>query len=397
MITQQDMIDELNRIVIGYNITWDAIKNDADRAIMKINAHLGAEYPMMSAVMLSPRHRYTIKCDGIDHPIFPERYILTVVIPFIATEVLARDEEFTTIYNKYAMDFENGLFDMFQNEFNKVPVEFRQDKDVGVFFSKDIAEHKIHEERDAQLPKFLFNVYYHFNHDYYPSTKPFTIDTKKYKYGESVTVLEPTISKFIQGIDCYEFLGWALDTNTTVVHQANDKINNIHSDVHLYARWKVTCVLNISNGVLSINPTYAQDVTTLIIPPYVKGQHVEVIAQGFDQDAINLISVKLPRNNLTISTDAFTQPSLHQLILPSYDYLRDFPQDVRIQTDAIHGTSIPYLYIPYSISVISENAISGVLKIQCEIESNPSSWATNDADEITWTDCQHIDWGVANG
>ena len=141
-MTQQDMINELNKMVIGYNINWDMIKYDADKAIMKINSHLGAEYPMMSDIMLSPNHRYTIKYNNMDLPIFPERYILTVVIPFIATEVLARDEEFTTIYNKYAMDFENGLFDMFQNEFNKVLPVFRQDPDVGVFFSKDTKEYE---------------------------------------------------------------------------------------------------------------------------------------------------------------------------------------------------------------------------------------------------------------
>ena len=60
-MTQQDIINELNKMVIGYNINWDMIKYDADKAIMKINAHLGAEYPMMSNIMLSPNHRYTIK------------------------------------------------------------------------------------------------------------------------------------------------------------------------------------------------------------------------------------------------------------------------------------------------------------------------------------------------
>ena len=147
-MTQQDIVNELNRMVIGYNINWDMIKYDADRAIMRINSHLGAEYPMISQVLLSPNHRYTITKNGHEYPIFPERYLLTVVIPFIATEILARDEEFTTIYNKYVVDFENGLFDMFQNEYNKVPLVFRQDTDVGVFFDKDHPNHKIHQDRD---------------------------------------------------------------------------------------------------------------------------------------------------------------------------------------------------------------------------------------------------------
>ena len=37
-MTQQDIVNELNRMVVGYNINWQMIKYDADRAIMKINA-----------------------------------------------------------------------------------------------------------------------------------------------------------------------------------------------------------------------------------------------------------------------------------------------------------------------------------------------------------------------
>ena len=43
-MTQQDIVEELNRIIVGYNITWDRIKYDADRAIEKINNHLGGTF-----------------------------------------------------------------------------------------------------------------------------------------------------------------------------------------------------------------------------------------------------------------------------------------------------------------------------------------------------------------
>lgn len=392
-MTQQDIIDELNRMVIGYNIHWDMIKYDADRAIMKINSHLGSEYPMMSDVMLSPQHRYTIRLGNNDVPIFPERYILTVVIPFIASEVLARDEEFTTIYNKYVMDFDNGLFDMFQNEFNKVPLVFRQDKDVGVFFSPDIKEHKIHKDRDRNLPVFEFNIYYHLNVKDYNPVQQFTMDTRKYKYGTDAVVLDTTISEFINDLEHYSFLGWATSPTDTIMYNAGDEIKNITRDIHLYAQWDEDAVLDITNtGVLTIKDAYASKLTTLIIPAYVSGVLVRTIANEFTTNADNLISVVLPRTNLTIESYAFNNTSLKSLILPLYDYLRDYPKRVTLKPNAINIHSLTSLYIPYSVSNIEANAINNVPTIRCEIETKPTGW-----EDGWYTGTTDIDWGVANG
>lgn len=404
-MTQQDIINELNKMVIGYNINWDMIKYDADKAIMKINAHLGAEYPMMSNIMLSPNHRYTIKYKNMDLPIFPERYILTVVIPFIATEVLARDEEFTTIYNKYAMDFENGLFDMFQNEFNKVLPVFRQDPDVGVFFSKDTEEYKNHKRIDKELPEISYNVYYHFNQEY-TNMKQFTMDPKKYKYGSTLVVKDSTLQEFIKGIYAYTFEGWALNPDGDgVLYQADDEILNITTDIHLYAKWVPTCVLDITqDGVVSINDNYFNKVIELNIPAIVKGIRVKVISESFDyrQDtstglymyAAKLTSVTLPRSNLTITSMAFKSPNIRRLVLPSYDYLRDYPDNIKIEHFGIELHNLDYLYIPYGVSIIENQGIIGVSKIQCEIEIEPSGW------DPIWTENKndgHVEWGVVNG
>ena len=135
---------------------------------------------------------------GVERPIFPERYILTVVIPYIASEVLARDEEFTTIYNKYVMDFENGIFDMFQNEYNKVPPVFRQDSDVGVFFTEGTPEYV--KQKEKPVFDFSFNVYYDFNFAEYYNTQKFTTDLSKYPFGGSVIVKDSTVQEFISGI-----------------------------------------------------------------------------------------------------------------------------------------------------------------------------------------------------
>ena len=396
-MTQQDIVNELNRIVIGYNITWDKIKVDADKAIMKINAHLGAEYPMISQIMIAPHHRYTLKINGMDTPIFPERYLHTVVIPYIATEVLARDEEFTTIYNKYAMDVENGLFDMFQNEFNKVPLVFRQDKDVGVFFAPGIKEHKIHEQRNVELPEFKFNVYYHFNMKGYTPDRPFTSDIKKYDYNSNVIVKAPTFDYFINGIYYYEFLGWTLspDDNELI---AVDTVVPVLSDIHFYAKWQKTCMLTVDNlGAVRVVSGYEDKVTCLSIPRFIEGKLVKIIPESFASNCPNLLTVILPRTSLTISNNAFRGcANLYRLILPEYDYLRDYP-NVSIGSNIIQYTNIDYIYIPYSVTTMGDNALinDNLKKIQCEIESAPASWsllwAGSDLDQVK------IEWGVANG
>lgn len=395
-MTQQDMINELNKMVIGYNITWSAIKYDADKAIMKINAHLGAEYPMMSEIMVSPNHRYTLKYKNIDKPIFPERYILTVILPFIATEVLARDEEFTTIYNKYAMDFENGLFDMFQNEYNKVPLVFRQDSDVGVFFSKDVNEHKIRLEKDRELPEFKYNVYYHINTDKYNSTKQFTFDVNKYDYGSSVVVLDTTVLEFINGIYVYRFIGWSREPNGNIIHYPEEELKSISSDIHLYAMWKEVCILNITeSGLISIKEEYKNSVKYLNIPIYVNGIRVTAISENFTVGT-NVVYVSLPKTSLTIHKGAFSNSTLKEIIFPKYDYLRNYPH-IKLFNECIKDTSISYLYLPYSITTIETLSINGVPVIDCEIpkEDKPVTWYKD------WSNSDYIggviNWGVNNG
>ena len=388
-MTQQDIINELNRIIIGYNINWDTIKVDADRAIMKINSHLGAKYPPLSEIMLSPNHRYTLRLNGVDVPIFPEKYLLTVVIPFIATEVLARDEEFTTIYNKFVMDYENGLFDMFQSEFNKVPLTFRQDKDVGVFFSTETAQHKIHDTVDANLPVFKFRVYYHFNHDF-DIDSSYTADYTLYNYGAEAEVLDTTIDSFVEDIYAYTFSGWKRNiTGDTITYHAGDTVH-ITGDIHMYAQWSRKCILKNTNGVVSI-PDKSIPITSIVIPPYIEGKLVTGIDTNFDMGT-NLVSVTLPKTNLTIYSGAVFNTHLRTLNFPEYDYLRDKP-NITLQDEAIMGTSIEVLYLPYSVRNIEADAIKGVPLIQCEVNEQPYGWEDGWYEGID----TEVKWGVVNG
>lgn len=131
---RKEIIAELNRLTLHYNLTWDDVKGDADKAIHEINFLMGTAYPEMSHVLLTDSSEYVIRSDDGDIEIIKPIYIRTVVVPYIAMEVLARDEEFTTIYSKYQMEYQNNKFIMFSNEFNNVPVRFKRNVPAGVFF-----------------------------------------------------------------------------------------------------------------------------------------------------------------------------------------------------------------------------------------------------------------------
>ena len=135
MTTQSDLVHRLNQLTLRYNLTWYDISRDADNAITHINNFMGTKYPPMSVYMNRPDGTYRFRASKRNVEIFPDRYIHSVVIPYIAIQILARDEEFTQVYQKYQQDLDDGLYQMFQNEFNRVPYEFRQNPDQGVSFS----------------------------------------------------------------------------------------------------------------------------------------------------------------------------------------------------------------------------------------------------------------------
>lgn len=401
-MTQQDIVFEIRRMLSDNSITWDDIKIDADRAIVRINAHLGADYPMMSDIMQYYLHKYTmIDSNGTEQHIFPKKYIYTVVLPYIASEVLAREEEFTTIYNKYVMDYENGLFDMFQNEYNRVPLAFRQDSDIGVFFSSDNPKHVIHKKRDDTLPEFTFRIYYHFNESEYPNETTFTFDDNKYGYDKQAYVKDSTVKSYINSIYYYSFRGWTKDPLdiSTIIHPG-DLIKNIKHDIHLYAVWNKICLLDVSNGNRliansdTISSLVFDNVRTLVIPEFINGKTFTHIPSSFSSVFKNLISLVLPRCNLTLEAGSLNITSLTDLVFPKYDYLHEKPKYI-LNSDCIKNTSVHQLYLPYSIEQIDTNAINNVPYIACEVDENniPNKWYTG---WYTGTDVT-VRWGVIDG
>lgn len=408
MMTQQSIVDRLNQLTLRYNLTWFDIKYDADKAIAKINNFLGATYPKMSDILISSEHTYTLRVKGIDVEIFPEAYIHSVVIPYIATEVLARDEEFTTVYNKYLMELDDGLFNMFQNEFNNVPKVFRQRQDVGVFFPSDTP---VGAKQAASVPntfKAEYRVYYNINNSNI-LLDSLPVDTALYDYGSTATVLDYFTADndiFIStdGVVVYEFLGWAYnaEANPSAVLLSNAEIK-IVGDVQLYAIWSKTYTINVTTaGAISVKDAYKSLITNLELPDVLHGIYLRTIPEEFCTGMDQLNRIVLPKYITNIKEAAFSGFKGNSIIFQKR-ILSLNDTGITIETQAFEETTnLVELFLPYAVRVIQEDAFPAVANkplmiIRCEVLSvnTPETWAMDSEGLPTWyaSTGYVVEWG----
>lgn len=407
MITQQDLINRLNQLTLRYNLTWNDIKYDADKAIAKINAYLGTNYPPISQVMLNNLSGYSMNASGYRIEIFPDEYFHSVVIPYIAMEVLARDEEFTTIYNKYMAELEDGLFTMFQKEFNRVPMVFRQTNDRGVFFAENTALAKVARNLNENLPTFKFRVYYHVNNSAIVistlTAAHFLEDNRAYDYREEATIqgYDTTLFSF-NGTTAYKFRCWALEPthgDTTLAPMPDDKIV-MTNDLHLYAVWdeESTLVYNTSTG-LSINLEYAPSLPYLEIPNYVDGYLVKKISSNFCFYAPNLETIELPAYLETVSVNAFNGFMGSHIIFKETPINSPYP-GITLLTNSFSNTpNLTEIILPTNIVAISSGAFPVVTQkqmiIYCRylLANKPGGWLDDWSASSTDTYSVQVQWG----
>ena len=411
MITQEELLVRLNQLTLRYNLTWFDIKYDADKAINKINNFLGTKYPKISTVMTDPTKSYTTttskpmldedgeeQYDGAgelieeatEYEIIPEEYFHSIIIPYIAAEILARDEEFTTIYNKYLLEMQEGLYDMFQKEFNRVPFEFRQNPDQGVFFSLDSQEGiSQHNQRNLNVPTFKFRVNYFPNNNDIILPTAFTKDTNAYIYDKVATILFPDSTYFSTKYDkIYTFLGWTKSTtNATANYPAGTAATVImRSDLNLFATWSSTPILTVESASslfrVSISATYRNSMVSLTIPNEVNGLVPVTIPSQF----VNNSDGTLPTEALDKLTQGITLPStIRTLETNAFNRFRGNNINlneglVTIQTNAFANTpKLVEIIIPASVTTIQENAfplVAGkriVIKLR-RLEINKPVW-----------------------
>lgn len=351
MLTQERLIRRLNQLTLRYNLTWFDIEFDADKAINKINNFMGTKYPPLSDPDLmgkGPEGTYSItttkKKDGVDvtyeYEIIKEEYFHSVIIPYIAMEVLARDEEFTTIYNKYATEMQEGLYDMFQKEFNSVPFDFRQNPGQGVFFGLETAQGIIqHNERNLNIPTFKFKVNYYLNNSNINiSDIDFTSDGKAYVYDEVATIQYPNneaennVFPSIDGQKIYSFAGWTrvritesitgLNGYTLAQLEAAPITVTMHGDLNLYAFWTSINTLTCTPlGVVSITADARPKLFNLIIPEVIGSVVAKTIKSNFITNPTapnpDLLTqgIYLPKTILDLQANAFDGFKGHTILL----------------------------------------------------------------------------------
>lgn len=451
MLTQQELINRLNQLTLRYNLTWFDIKYDADKAITKINNFLGTKYPKLSEYLKSPTDTYSINqafgfgytynnvtyqantieqlqvlvteagdpnlmvSDNIfdlnnQYEIIAEEYFHSIIIPYIAMEVLSRDEEFTTIYNKYATEVQEGLYDMFQKEFNRVPFEFRQNPDQGVFFGLDTAQGIIqHNERNLNIPTFKFKITYHANKADIALPTTFTIDPRAYAYDEEATLLFWPTGTTVYSTDyskVYTFRGWSKESNINQAVYIEPTAPNVtkikmRENINLYAIWTPasTLVLNTTlNNTVTINALHRASIRKLILPDFVNGLKPLTIPTGF-------ISVNQPN---PVTTDLFKEIYLSEPVRTvSANGFDGFQGNViqlnegllTIGSNAFANTpNLVEIIIPASVLTIDAGAFPRVagkhLKIKTRTLNKPTGWNVAWADVGVYSDYSvEIIWG----
>jgi hypothetical protein len=404
MLTQQELVDRLNQLTLRYNLTWFDIKYDADKAIHKINNFMGTKYPKLSEILINPSATYTINTSEtytdveenvlerpVSYEIIKEEYFHSVIIPYIAMEVLSRDEEFTTIYNKYLTEMQEGLYDMFQKEFNKVPFEFRQDPMQGVFFEIDSAlgKHQ-HNERNLNIPTFKFRIKYFANKNDIVLAESFTTDLKSYTYDEEAVVLFwPKTTKLYSSdySKIYTFEGWSRAANinqVAFVEPVAPAVTTIKmkENISLYALWSEQSTLTVGTTGLRIIQIQAQhrpSIENLVIPNYVNGLEPLTVPTNFvlfNQPALEtdrLKAIYLPTSIITLQSNAFTQ--FQGTVIKLNEGLENIGSNAFAQTP-----NLTEIIIPSTVKNISVGAFPVVpnkylvIKVRLLENNIPDTW-----------------------
>lgn len=399
-MTQKEIVGAVNRLSAGYKVNWDMIKYDADNAILKINAYMGTCYPRMSDILQGPDSTYSIKVQGKTLHIFPDAYIHTIVVPFIASEILARDEEFTTIYNKYTLDVENGLFTMFSNEFNRVHPIFRQADTTGVFFAEDTSQYKQYKDNENNLngfPEIVFTINYNINLPDALSTDFYQLynDTNKYEWESEASIIsiEDTLGCFNAGGSVYYTMDtqWYEDRSCATPYTESTVV--MTSDLTLYAKWTKESTATVSTVYdtdgLHTYPVYKNTydyskVPELIIPDYIEGIKIN----SLNSDSLKYVS----------KVDTITLPNtIKRIFKGSFDNFDgttiNFPDDVSCNIVVDDGalnltkssmkttaTNLYPLILPKSITSISKNAFcnSDISVISDQLDALPTYFNTGE-------------------
>lgn len=266
LLTKQNIVSRINQLQTNYRVKWEDIYIDLDMAINKINDYMGTKYPPVSSILddfSEPEKTYSYRAGGTDVEFFPNKYFMNIVIPFVVIQLLARDEEFTTIYSKYLQDIEENLLFMTANEINNVPSHLI-DVPKGVYFPnpdpmfKQNPEKYFNRKIEMPIPRIKVNYSWGDIKNGFVS-RPLPIDQNSYEINSLYTPIVMTTNDFNTVIvDEYgtviaTFIGWSLEKQGTEQEVISGYIT-LTQDVTLYAVFDYDIIrfkFNGNGGTLS--------------------------------------------------------------------------------------------------------------------------------------------------
>lgn len=371
MLTRKDMVDRLNALTLKYNLRWEDIKYDMDKALAEINFLMGTRYPAFSNKLLMDNSTYSIRIKGMQVPIIKDDYFHSVVFPYVAMEVLAREEEFTTVYSKYQEEFEKGKHKMFSNEFAFVPDYFKRNRDEGVIIPSTKHVHMKgksyrnitnpygdaypnHHNKHRHLDRPEFKVIYHINNEHMIKPEHFVEDTQVYTYGELATIQGyGTAHLSVDGLTIHTFAGWSKSyLSAEGLVEAGAKVEMV-DDLNLYAVWSQEYTVEVINNAIKIKSSYTDKVRNIIIPEYIGGTRVTTIDEKFSGNPNSVLtSVIIPASVKLIENGAFKGTPVESIIFTEHDITPKYPR-LKIESEAFHNT--PNLYnitLPYAFTTM---------------------------------------------
>lgn len=229
-LTKSKLLNKVNKRLVSYNQKWDDVVDEFDSAIEEINTYLSTKYPLISEVLTEdcdPEKTYSYRAGGIDVPFFPNKYITSIVIPFVITRILRVDEEFSNVYIEYKNEYQENLFIMARDEIHHIPKIFMT-APKGVYFPSNDPQYKedpeafFNREIIMDIPK--IKVTYHWGNLQAGAedisvfvSKPLPIDNNSYEIGSNYMPVVMTGANFdTLVVDAEEnvlgtFIGWSLE------------------------------------------------------------------------------------------------------------------------------------------------------------------------------------------
>mgnify|MGYP001025850956 CR=1 FL=1 len=125
-----DILKRINQGVYEGLYSLEDVEQDLDDSIDVINEALNTKFPYFSEVLTDDIKEYTYDLNGTQVLIFPEKYIRSICINYVVTELMRREDEFGMLYQSANQKYLAGVDMMFRDFYNRVP-EIFQDTEGG--------------------------------------------------------------------------------------------------------------------------------------------------------------------------------------------------------------------------------------------------------------------------